>query len=54
MMLRFSFDMDKEADSIEAAIKKVLQENYRTCDIMDDGMTLVSCSEMGDLICQRL
>ncbi|MBQ8147326.1 MAG: 3-isopropylmalate dehydrogenase [Lachnospiraceae bacterium] len=54
MMLRFSFDMDKEADSIEAAIKKVLQDNYRTCDIMDDGMTLVSCSEMGDLICQRL
>lgn len=54
MMLRFSFDMDKEADSIEAAIKKVLQENYRTCDIMDDGMTLVSCSEMGDLICRRL
>ncbi|MBP3507712.1 MAG: 3-isopropylmalate dehydrogenase [Lachnospiraceae bacterium] len=54
MMLRFSFDMDKEADSIEAAIKQVLQENYRTCDIMDDGMTLVSCSEMGDLICQRL
>ncbi|MCM1495065.1 MAG: 3-isopropylmalate dehydrogenase [Bacteroides sp.] len=54
MMLRFSFDMDKEADSIEAAIKQVLQEHYRTCDIMDEGMTLVSCSEMGDLICQRL
>lgn len=54
MMLRFSFDMDKEADSIEAAIKQVLQEAYRTCDIMDEGMTLVSCSEMGDLICQRL
>lgn len=54
MMLRFSFDMDQEADSIEAAIKQVLKENYRTCDIMDEGMTLVSCSEMGDLICQRL
>lgn len=54
MMLRFSFDMDQEADCIEAAIKQVLQENYRTCDIMDEGMTLVSCSEMGDLICQRL
>ena len=54
MMLRFSFDMDKEADAVEAAIKQVLQENYRTCDMMDDGMTLVSCSEMGDLICQRL
>ena len=54
MMLRFSFDMDKEADSIEAAIKQVLQDNFRTCDIMDDGMTLVSCSEMGDKIVERL
>ena len=54
MMLRFSFDMDKEADSIEAAIKQVLQDNYRTCDIMDEGMTLVSCSEMGDRIVERL
>ncbi|MBR1568539.1 MAG: 3-isopropylmalate dehydrogenase [Lachnospiraceae bacterium] len=54
MMLRFSFDMDKEADSIEAAIKQVLQDNFRTCDIMDEGMTLVSCSEMGDKIVERL
>lgn len=54
MMLRFSFDMDKEADSIEAAIKQVLQDNFRTCDIMDEGMTLVSCSEMGEKIVERL
>jgi 3-isopropylmalate dehydrogenase len=54
MMLRFSFDMDEEADSIEAAIHQVLQDNYRTCDIMDTGMTLVSCSDMGDKIVERL
>ena len=54
MMLRFSFDMDKEADSVESAIKQVLQDNFRTCDIMDEGMALVSCSEMGDKIVERL
>lgn len=54
MMLRFSFDMDQEAESIEKAIQQVLKEKYRTCDIMDEGMTLVGCSKMGDLICERL
>ncbi len=54
MMLRFSFDMDQEADCIEASVKRVLQENYRTCDIMDEGMTLVGCSEMGDLIAKTV
>lgn len=54
MMLRFSFDMDQEAECIEKAIQQVLKEKYRTCDIMDEGMTLVGCSKMGDLICERL
>ena len=54
MMLRFSFDMDQEAESIEKAIQQVLKEKYRTCDIMDEGMTLVGCSKMGDLICERV
>ncbi len=54
MMLRFSFDMDQEAECIEEAIQQVLKEKYRTCDIMDEGMTLVGCSKMGDLICERL
>ena len=35
MMLRFSFDLDKEADAIEDAVRKVLAEGYRTVDIMD-------------------
>ena len=54
MMLRFSFDLDKEADAIEAAVAKVLKDGYRTIDIMSDGMTLVGCKEMGDEIVNRL
>lgn len=54
MMLRFSFDLDKEADEIEAAVKKVLQAGYRTGDIMSSGCKLVSCTEMGDLITAAL
>lgn len=54
MMLRFTFDLDKEADAIENAVKQVLSEGYRTCDIVSEGTTLVSCSEMGDLIAERI
>ncbi len=50
MMLRYSFEMGSEADSIEAAVNKVLDGGFRTCDIMSEGMTPVSCSEMGDKI----
>ena len=50
MMLRFSFDMSDEADAVENAVKKVLDDGIRTGDIMSDGMTLVSCSGMGDAI----
>lgn len=50
MMLRFSLDMDEEADAVEAAVQKVLTEGYRTGDIMSEGCTLVGTKEMGDLI----
>ena len=50
MMLRFSFDLDREASAIEAAVEKVLKEGYRTIDIMSEGKTLVGTCEMGDLI----
>lgn len=50
MMLRYSFDMDKEADDIEAAVTKALEDGYRTGDIMSDGCKQVSCSEMGDIV----
>lgn len=54
MMLRFSFDLDKEADAVETAVRKVLQDGYRTGDIYSEGMKKVSCSEMGDLVAERI
>jgi 3-isopropylmalate dehydrogenase len=54
MMLRYSFDLDEEADAIEEAVKKVLASGYRTVDIMADGCTQVGTSKMGDLICANL
>ena len=54
MMLRFSFDLDKEADSIEAAVSKVLKDGYRTIDIMSDGKTQIGTEEMGSLIAANI
>ncbi len=54
MMLRFSFDMGKEADAIENAVNTILDKGYRTDDIMSEGMTLVSCSEIGDLVAAEI
>lgn len=54
MMLRYSFDMSTEADAIENAVDKVLNEGYRTGDIMSEGCILVSCSEMGNLIANEI
>lgn len=54
MMLRYSFDMTKEADAVEAAVTKVLEEGYRTGDIMSEGCKPVSCSQMGTLIAERV
>ena len=50
MMLRFSFDMPKEADAIEAAVNEVLNKGLRTGDIMQDGCTYVGCKAMGDAV----
>ncbi|MDE7229246.1 MAG: 3-isopropylmalate dehydrogenase, partial [Oscillospiraceae bacterium] len=54
MMIRYSFKMAKEADAVEAAVNKTLEDGFRTGDIMSDGMKLVSCSEMGDKIVERI
>ena len=54
MMLRFSFDLDREADAVERAVDQVLKDGYRTGDIMSDGCTEVGTKEMGDLICERI
>ena len=54
MMLRYSLDLDKEADAVEAAVQKVLTEGYRTGDIMSDGCKFVGTKEMGDLIADAI
>ena len=60
MMLRYSFDLDKEADAVEAAVKQVLKEGYRTGDIMPqsgestEGITKVGTAQMGTLIAERV
>ena len=54
MMLRFSLDLDGAADAIEAAVKQVLKDGYRTGDIMSEGCTLVGTVKMGDLIAERI
>ncbi len=60
MMLRYSFDLDQEADAIERAVEKVLEDNYRTIDIMPQeeekraNVVQVGTSQMGDLICERI
>lgn len=54
MMLRYSFDLLEEADKIETAVKNVLNQGYRTVDIMSEGCTLVGTTKMGDLIAQEL
>lgn len=54
MMLRFSFDLDKEAEAVENAVKKVLAGGYRTVDIMAEGMKQTGTKEMGDLICSQI
>ncbi|MDY6011096.1 MAG: 3-isopropylmalate dehydrogenase [Duodenibacillus sp.] len=54
MMLRYSFDMNEEADAIEKAVEKVLAAGIRTGDIMSEGCRKVSCSEMGDAVVAAL
>ena len=54
MMLRYSLDLDKEADAVETAVQNVLTEGYRTGDIMSDGCKLVGTKEMGDLIADAI
>jgi len=50
MMLRCSFGLTKEAQTVESAVAEVLQEGYRTYDIMSEGKTKVGTKEMGELI----
>lgn len=54
MMLRYSFDMKKEADAIENAVSAFLDAGFRTADIMSKGKMQVGCTECGDFIVKNL
>lgn len=54
MMLKYSFNELDAAKRIEDAVKKVLADGYRTPDIMEEGKTLVTTKEMGDLVLKAL
>lgn len=54
MMLRYSLDLDQEADAVEQAVEKVLEQGYRTVDIMSEGCTCVGTKEMGELIARAV
>ncbi len=54
MMLRFSFGLQKEADAIEKAVTIVLEQGFRTGDIMESGKSLVGCNKMGNLVADRI
>ena len=54
MMLRYSFDMDTAASSVEKAVETVLEKGYRTSDIYEEGKTKVGTEEMGSLILDEL
>ncbi len=54
MMLRYSLNLDAEADAVEQAVKRVLEKGYRTVDIMSEGCTQVSTTQMGDLLAEEV
>lgn len=54
MMLKYSFNLNLEHDAIVNAVRKALKDGYRTQDIMQQGMKLLSCSQMGDIISKNI
>jgi 3-isopropylmalate dehydrogenase len=54
MMLRYGLNQSDSADRIEEAVLKVLDQDYRTGDIMSEGMTLLGCRAMGDALIQAI
>ena len=54
MMLRYSFNLENEANDIEDAVVKVLEEGYRTGDINSEGTKLVGTKEMGALVLEKI
>jgi 3-isopropylmalate dehydrogenase len=54
MALRYSLDLEKEADNLDHAVQKVLDDGLRTKDILSKGKKEVSTSQMGNAIVSKL
>lgn len=54
LLLRHSLGLEQEAAAIERAVSQVLDESYRTGDIFAAGCTKVGCTQMGDLVAERV
>lgn len=54
MMLRYSFNLEEEADLIEESVRKTMQDGYRTPDLMEPGMKQVNTVEMGDIVAEKI
>jgi 3-isopropylmalate dehydrogenase len=54
MMLRYSFSLDEAAGLVEQAVNTVLEEGYRTADIMQPGMRPVGTMEMAELVAEKV
>ena len=54
MALRYSLDLDTEAENLDQAVQKVLDDGLRTKDILSKGRKEVSTSQMGDAIISKL
>lgn len=54
LLLRYSLKLEKEAQAIEEAVRKVIDAGYRTPDLAEPGKTILGTSEMGDLVAQTI
>ena len=54
MMLRYQFGEEEAATKIEKAVSDLLDDGYRTGDIMSEGCTLIGCVKMGEILMQKI
>ncbi|MBC7076522.1 MAG: 3-isopropylmalate dehydrogenase, partial [Syntrophomonadaceae bacterium] len=54
LMLRYSFNLEEEACLIEEAVRKVLEEGYRTPDLMEEGKKVLDTVQMGDVVAEKI
>ena len=54
MMLRYQFGEEEAATKIEKAVNDLLDDGYRTGDIMSEGCTQIGCVKMGEILMQKI